>query len=60
MWTLFYDVFMSDNFLGGAAAFESTQIIARYMATACSIVTFFGCFALVYLLFKVISSAFRG
>lgn len=60
MWQLFYDVIMSDNFLGGAANYESTLIIARYLATGFSIATFIGCFALLVILFKVIINAFKG
>lgn len=60
MWTLFYDVIMSENFLGGAAQYESTQIIARYLATGFSIATFIGCFALLFIMFKIIINAFKG
>lgn len=37
MWQLAYDLFTSEHFLGGAMSYESTSIIARYLAIAFSI-----------------------
>ncbi len=37
MWQLAYDLFTSEHFLGGAMSYESTAIIARYLAIGFSI-----------------------
>lgn len=40
MYQLAYDLFTSENFLGGAMEFASTSIIARYLAIGFSIAIF--------------------
>ena len=52
MYDVFYNFLTSENMLGSAMSFESTQIIARYLSIGLTITTFI-------LLCLVVRSAFR-